>query len=515
MAANKGGDSKQGLIIALVICVLLIIILGVVSYYGYAEQANLQADAKKARDEKAAMEKNRDWYKFQALLMRTYAGYPAKAKEDAEAFPVPLRDQFESKSLSGDKEVETLVETLDKTLGWDKNQKKPLATYVQRVSMLENDLRNTILLLEKEKAALAKTREDYDRFQTTKDEEVKDWKTKFEQAQKDNVATQQNLAKEYQAKIDELGDLSQQIQAVTKKYEKEAFDRGKENTQLKNTIKDLQDIRVKLVQKITPPDLLRFSTPKGRIVRLEPRGEMAWINLGSADNIRSQQRLTFSIFGSGSDGRSTNDVRKGSLEVVSVLEPHFSTAKITEIVDPARNPIMTGDLLINPAWSPTQREHVALAGLIDLTGDGNDYSEEFMRNLRQQGVVIDAYLDLKDLTLKGDGITLKTDYLIVGEQPEIDPTKTSGRKIERDKEIYDKIAALTNDANRLGVSVVPFRRFVQLTGYRLPRGASVQQRYNFESVRTPAPTPAPADRKEPAKKDDKPAAKEEKKDDGK
>ena len=43
-----------------------------------------------------------------------------------------------------------------------------------------------------------------------------------------------------------------------------------------------------------------------------------------------------------------------------------------------------------------------LAGLFDLTGEGRDNIEEFMRTLRKEGTVIDAYLDLKDLTVKGD-----------------------------------------------------------------------------------------------------------------
>jgi len=59
---------------------------------------------------------------------------------------------------------------------------------------------------------------------------------------------------------------------------------------------------------------------------------------------------------------------------------------------------------------------------------------------------------------------------------------------------------------------VPYRRFIQLTGYRLPRGANVHERASFESSRPP--TPATAAPKEPSKKDEKPAAKSDKKDNG-
>ena len=40
-----------------------------------------------------------------------------------------------------------------------------------------------------------------------------------------------------------------------------------------------------------------------------------------------------------------------------------------------------------------------------------------MRSLKREGIVVDAYLDLRDNDVKGTGMTLKTDYLIVGESP--------------------------------------------------------------------------------------------------
>ena len=46
------------------------------------------------------------------------------------------------------------------------------------------------------------------------------------------------------------------------------------------------------------------------------------------------------------------------------------------------------------------REHVAIIGLIDLMGDGKDNTAELVRNLTRQGIIVDAYLDLKDKTLK-------------------------------------------------------------------------------------------------------------------
>ena len=47
-----------------------------------------------------------------------------------------------------------------------------------------------------------------------------------------------------------------------------------------------------------------------------------------------------------------------------------------------------------------------------------------MRSLRREGIAVDAYLDLRDNDVKGSGMTLKTDYLIIGEPPDLSQTKT-------------------------------------------------------------------------------------------
>ena len=75
MAANKGGDSKQGLIISLVIAILLLIIIGVVAYYGYDGQAALSKQATDAKAAESAAKKDRDWWKYRALLMQNATGY--------------------------------------------------------------------------------------------------------------------------------------------------------------------------------------------------------------------------------------------------------------------------------------------------------------------------------------------------------------------------------------------------------------------------------------------------------
>src|SRR5262249_26460216 len=108
---------------------------------------------------------------------------------------------------------------------------------------------------------------------------------------------------------------------------------------------------------------LQYQQPWGKIVRLDRTGQMAYIDLGTADQARAQ--LTFSVAGRGLDGRPKME-RKGSLEIIRVIDRKLSLAKITNVVDPFNEPVVPGDALFNPAWNPSQKEHVAIAGKIDL-----------------------------------------------------------------------------------------------------------------------------------------------------
>lgn len=477
MPANKGAESKQGLIITLVGFVLLSIILGVTTYYGYAEQDALKKAAADAKNEAAAAKKNRDWYKYVALQLKQYAGEITK-QEAEELANAP------GKSTPGEDQgpYTVLFNDLQTRLSKD----GALEPYRQKVARLEEELRNTRASLAAEQNNLKKEREDHARAIRVKDDEIEEARKNLEKANADNLADRQKFEQDLASRLKEFSTLDEELEKVRKKAATDVGTREKENQRLKDEAKEQQEARKKLQDQMTPPDLQKFSEPKGKIVDLS--GQLAWINLGSRQNIRPQQGLTFSIFGSGTAGRGSM-VRKGSLEVVDVLRPDLSQAKITEVVDARNNPIQRGDLLVNPAWSPNMQTHVAIAGLIDFTGEGRDRIDELKRALERQNIVVDAYLDLKDATIKGE-MTLKTDYLIIGEPPDLNATavfREGDTRFERKVDISNKMAAMQTKAQELGISVVPLRRFVALTGYQVPRGARATSGFSYEG-RIPPPS---------------------------
>ncbi len=186
--------------------------------------------------------------------------------------------------------------------------------------------------------------------------------------------------------------------------------------------------------------------------------------------------MTFTIHDVGSDGRP-NPQPKGTLEVVNVLGPHLSQTRITSVKDRNRDPILERDVIYNASWNPNVKKHVAIAGVIDLTGDGRDSLYEFMRTLERQNIVVDAYQDPKEGTMKGQ-ITYRTDYLILG-----DPPAASGVKADEvDKKVTDGRVHMENEAKKYGVPKYGLPRYLEMIGYRLPRSprAESSSLYNPE-----------------------------------
>src|SRR5258708_23039430 len=131
MPPKEAGDSKQGLIIALVCFVLLSIILGVTTYMGYDGQTAKDTAAKEAKTKADASDKDRNWWKFRALEMQ------------ALATVLPLKDEaadlqtFRSAPPSGPGQTEfvNVLQGVGKTLT---NEKGKVDTYNERVGVLTN-----------------------------------------------------------------------------------------------------------------------------------------------------------------------------------------------------------------------------------------------------------------------------------------------------------------------------------------------------------------------------------------
>lgn len=472
----KGNESKQGLVISLVFSIILTLSMGVTAYFGFADQARLDDEKQTALKDKASMAADRDWQKFQNILLKADLGL-AMSEDEKLALPA-LRKRYDEGDLAkkgninkDDAEnVEKMVKRLDTEVQWDKNKNQPMLAYLKQIENLTKerdvDKKKSAEIILQSEAAAKKSAE----LVKVKEAELAKLKEEFVKAQKAIAGAKDDKSEQFLQATKELEARATKIEELTKETEKIKEELEKKIEKLTKDKKDLE-VKYQTIQvKIAPIDLLAHDSPKGKILSLDRTGAVAYINLGSADNVRPQ--LTFSVFGVSASGKA-DKARKAALEVVNVLEPHMSMARISDVVNPNRDPVLTGDLLFNPSWSPTLKQHIAVAGLIDLTGDGTDSSLEFMRNLERQNIVVDAYLDMRDPQLAFRGkMSYKTNYLVLGEIPEFgaaDVLNKNDPRVERTKEVLNKLSEIQNEAGRLGITIVPARRFMTLIGYRIPK----------------------------------------------
>jgi hypothetical protein len=460
-------ESKQGLVITLVFFILMTLGLGVATYYGFAEQETLTKNARKAKDDEALFKAERDYYLAQANFFRIMMGYPLQPDYDADRLALDkgkIEQGTLGKGVKSQEDVKKLLGDLDKEVGWDPAGKKAKTSWKDQLAKAQADyaalLDRNAKLVQAVAAAEKKARE----FEVLQ----KDAADKYE---KDLLALQKKLQGDMgndrkmidtlrndivelgKKKEEDLKKLADQLKLATAEVAK----KGKEIDKWKKLVKLREDQLAELNKgkdTETPQAAIRTDW---RILRMDERGTKPYINLGSADRVQPQ--LSFSIHGKGLDGRP-NPTPKGALEVVNVLGDHLSQARITSVNDPNRDPILQGDYLYNPLWDPFLKKHVAVAGIVDLWGGARDLEsslQDFLRSLERMNVVVDAWMDPREKwKIKGPGITPKTDYLILGENPDLS------------KDVAIGINTLKDQAKENHVVVLGLRKYLEMIGYRLP-----------------------------------------------
>jgi hypothetical protein len=250
-----------------------------------------------------------------------------------------------------------------------------------------------------------------------------------------------------------------------------------------------------------------WDQPVGKITRVDLDLRQVAINLGSAQGAKPE--LTFNIFGANAAGRAEKQL-KGSIEIIKVVDASTSLARITSLYDSegreilmnlqtrgrilreSEAPIREGDLLFNLFWGA----RVAVAGYVSITGEPSDspaeqnrQMEDFMHLLRNNGMQVDAYVDLRDGQIRGN-ITAKTRYLIRGAplrvaadakapaakapdgDKEKEPAKEPAPNTDRNDLINKSSRTLENDARDRGVLLISAENFATVIGYRRARSAN-------------------------------------------
>ena len=299
------------------------------------------------------------------------------------------------------------------------------------------------------------------------------------------------LPKDFAAKMADLdkaltkrtGDFTAAVDSNRKDLDKLSAQIEALETEKRRLGQDIDRLKEELTVvrgKIKPPDPLQFDEPQGRIVRRLPNN-LVEIDLGSS--VLVNPGLTFSVLpidfpekGRQSQLRQfripdergfmvtkTEFVPKATIEVIEVIGPSLSRARITGEHDPIAEAVLAGDLLYNSAWRRGVGEHVALIGVFDVNGDGTDDVESVVRDLGKMGIQVDAYFHLGEGKWRGK-LTERTRYVVEGYQI---PVSANDPHQARKADLIGKMGQAREEARKLAIQIVNFRDFFGRTGYRV------------------------------------------------
>lgn len=285
---------------------------------------------------------------------------------------------------------------------------------------------------------------------TQKDAQIAEYKKQMEDAKSDNakLRTEFNDAR---AKFEKVRDELKNTLAKNNTESRKAIGevQGKLAEAEKTLAKRDQTIDKFIEErKVEDPS---FEVSDGRVTWVNQANRTVWINLGEQDSLRPQ--VTFSVYQQDLADAGKSE-KKGSVEVVRLLDDHLAEARITS--DSARNPIMPGDHIYSPVWHEGKKVHFAFVGNIDLDSDGHNDIAIAKDLVGVNGGVVDAAMD-NEGNVEGE-MSVETRYLVIGDYP-----KSGVYKAAEKRQAWKQ---MTTEAENVGVESITLQEFLNQMGYR-------------------------------------------------
>lgn len=488
MAAPKS-ESKQGLVVTLVFFILATIALAVWGYMEMGEVDKLKQEPEKAKKAVAVADEERTYYMTVVGILRAYLGAPAAADSRTGRELPANKSKFDSNGYAAYKdfpELKALADKLAAFARWDQNTNLPVNDVFKLLKQKDEAIKllnDKVVKLEEERTraqslrTAEKTKRDADKLAF--DNATKKLDALFKEEQATSLANYRKLEDKFKVKEDKPSEIAKQLTEEKLALQAKLTGLQTKLTKAETLIVELQAKSADHKADDRPLALV----PRGRIVRVHGNLRKVTINIGRGQNLKPG--TTFSVYGLAPNGKPK--VRsKGKVEVVSVGDTTSEVA-ITHLFHPDdpgdavtgkrkeidvlsrdnTDPIVRDDVLINPLWNPNAETHVVIAGVVDFQGTGAINVQSFVRLLEKQNVRVDAYVDPADGTIKGPGMTRRTDFLILGGVP-----TGVGKNDDVRKKINEATDKLLKEARANAVTLVNPRRFLQDTGLNIPRTVS-------------------------------------------
>ncbi len=421
MAARE----NQGLQIALILFVMVTIGLAVTTFVFYKKAQEAIKESDIAAADLKRERKIRDEVIEENHQLKTWIGHPedeeiskvlADYKKDMLAFQATVPEERRNY-----RELPVYLLTVLK----DKNAEVVDATdrvnkLVAELEQVRNEEQARVVKVQDEFAVAKKTFDDRSAVYVKDVDRITNEKVSLKRAFDTALAKEVEDKKSKEKEIDSLAD---------------------ELTKAGNVVKAL-------TEKVNERKTETAEAPDGRVMSVNQRDKLVWINLGRADNLRPQ--VNFSVHEKGVSN-ITASARKASVEVTRILDNHLAEARIVE--DEDTNPILPGDVVYSPTWTAGRQLRFALAGLMDINGDGKSNRSEVRNLILANNGVIDA--DVDENGTRTGRLTIDTRYLVLGTRP---TEKAASKAIE-------EYSAIQQEAYDLGVEKISLEKFLDMMGY--------------------------------------------------
>jgi len=379
---------NQGLQIALILFVMFTLIFGVTTFIFYKQYDEANTKAATATQERDKAKQDLGTAQNEVSELKRTLGFSATETLDVIHQEVNKDMQVAAASLPEvDRVYRKVVQYLNDTV-----QKKN-----QALAVAEND-----------KQQLQKQLADRERDAAQRIKEHQDQVAKTGQ---DNA----QLTAGYAQQRDEIKSVQDKLVTERKKIADEGAEKAaalqQTVTARENEIKRARGVAEQYRHENEILTKESFEVALGKVQWANQRTGRVFVNLGEADGLR---RLTsFGVFAANVTDIAKAE-KKASVEVVDIMGPHLAEARITD--DKPGNPIVPGDVIYTPIWAPGKRIHFALAGLLDMDGDGRSDLDRIRNIIAVNGAVVDAY-QKPDGGIEGK-ITPETNFLVKGMPPD-------------------------------------------------------------------------------------------------
>jgi hypothetical protein len=395
---SRSDQTANGLTITLIITVALLFILAVICYFVFAERADAVAELETARQELSTAQRERNEQQDAANQLKQILGVPenqsiddivrnkdeafgrdfADFQADANSY-VDLANLLLSELRARDQD---LLEERAKTAAEKANAENAVREKNEAVNAANADY-------QQKKADLAEIEANFNDDRSSFERQQQELLVGQQTAQNESTAlknVRDTLAKNGEDRLspqfietfkEAATDPAAQIDLLFQQLDKQTEEIAKKNRLIVELGAASPDVQDYLLSSLPQAD--RVDQFDGRILAIDEVSGTVEISVPASLGLRPG--LVFHVF----SGRELTPLWSAKKAVVEVVSSRLGRV-IARIRDEAiRDPIIVGDGVATPLWSPGMPMDVVIVGLVRIDSDRQEDSEELITRVEKLG----------------------------------------------------------------------------------------------------------------------------------